>query len=101
MAHYSEQYPYLEHLLGAYFHQDCYDFGDTNEDILNDYVESNWPHQRLGLRADIERFLHAHPDDAFEAMTKRFSMSAYPQLDNMSMAKWLREVALRLKSLND
>ena len=88
-------------MLGGYFHQDCYDDDETVEDIIAECIKSNWPHTRLGLRADIERFLHRHPDDPLDAMRSLFSMSATPQLDNESMAQWLRELVLKLKATDD
>ncbi|MBL8310195.1 MAG: hypothetical protein JNL19_07225 [Burkholderiales bacterium] len=89
---------YLQNLLGGYFHQDCFEFGQTVDDIVDDYIDTNWPYDRLGLRADIQRLLHLHPDDTFDAMDRLFSMNAYPQLDNESMARWLRELVLKLKA---
>ena len=97
MSRNHDDYYYLDGMLG-YFHQDAYSFGDTNEDIIAEYIKTNWPYDRLGLRADIQRFLHRQPDDSFDAMIKIFSMTAYPQLDNQSMAQWLREVVVKLKA---
>jgi hypothetical protein len=96
MAHDHGGYHYLNDLLSGYFHQDCYDDGATNDDIVNEYVKTNWPYDRLGLRADIERFLHAHPDDSFDEMKRIFSMSAYPELDNERMKQWLATVVKQL-----
>lgn len=101
MSRNHDAYYYLDAMLGGYFHQDCYDDGQTVEDIINEYIKTNWPYTRLGLRADIERLLHLHPSDAFDAMNRLFSMNAYPQLDNESMARWLREVVLKLKATDD
>jgi hypothetical protein len=95
MSRNHDGYYYLDGMLG-YFHQDCAMNGETVEDIINEYIKTNWPYDRLGLRADIARFLHRHPDDPFDAMVKLFSMNAYPQPDNESMSNWLREVSMRL-----
>jgi CdiI immunity protein len=98
MSNDCDSYHYLPEMLGGYFHQDCYAAGVTNDDIIDEYIKTNWSYDRLGLRADIERLLHLHPDDAFDAMRRMFSMNAYPELDNTSMARWLRGVLLRLKA---
>ncbi len=96
-----DAYYYLDHILGSYFHQDCLDDGQTVEAIIADYIKTHGPYDRLGLRADIQRLLHMHPDDPFDAMEKLFSMDVSPQLDNESMAQWLRELVLKLKATDD
>lgn len=96
-----DTYRYLQEVLGGYFHQDCYAGGSTNADIIDEYIRTNRTYDRLGLRADIERMLHLHPDDTFDVMESLFSMNAYPEPDNKSMARWLGEVVLRLKATED
>jgi hypothetical protein len=71
----AETYPYLAQLLGAYFHQDCYDDGSDDEAILADFVATNHDYDVLGTRADIDRFLHQHRDDALTAVEKLFQPS--------------------------
>ncbi len=93
-----DSYYYLDDMLGSYFHQDCYDDDETVEDIVAEYIKAAWPYERLGLRADIERFLHRYPNDPLDAMRKFFRNDATPQLDNESMARWLRELVLKLKA---
>ena len=56
-------YPYLAHLFSAYFHQDALDDGATDDDIIHEFVASSHPHDVLGVRADILRFLHHHSQD--------------------------------------
>ena len=94
---YSRQFLCFERFIGEYFHKDCYANGDTNDEIVEAYIRSNWPYQRLGLRADIERFLHENANDALDALNREFYLGAYPQPDNLSMANWLRAVASRLR----
>jgi CdiI immunity protein len=86
MSRNHDDYYYLSGMLG-YFHQDAHIFGDTNDDIIAEYIKTSWPYERLGLRADIERFSRKHPNDSFDAMTNLFSM-----------AKWLSKVVLKLKA---
>ncbi len=93
MSESAEEYPYLTNLLGAYFHQDCYDHGDTDEDIINDYVNSTRSDQRNGLRSDIDRFLRTYSQNLIDAVDRIFSPDVQLATDNAAMAHWLREVA--------
>lgn len=68
-----EPYPSLKHFLGGYFHQDCYDAGDTDEDIVRDFVDTTWDYQRFGLIADIHRILHQHGNDLLKALDQAFA----------------------------
>jgi len=70
-----ESYPYLAQLLGAYFHQDCYDDGDDDDAILNQFITTNHDYDILGTRADIARFLEDHRHDARAAMEQLFHSS--------------------------
>jgi len=56
----SDPYPYLEHLLAAYFHQDAFDDGETDEEIIRVFKTTSRAYEVLGARADIERFLAQH-----------------------------------------
>lgn len=60
----AHQYPYLAHLLSAYFHQDALDDGQTDDDIVRDFAETSHPYDVLGTRADILRLLHQHSTDS-------------------------------------
>lgn len=94
-AHF-ESYPYLAHLLGAYFHQDCYDDGETDAEIIADFIASTWPYQRLGTRADIERLLHQHADDLLTAINALFQPDIEMPGTATETADWLRGIAARL-----
>jgi hypothetical protein len=94
----AENYPYLANLLGAYFHQDCYDYGDTNHDIIDDYVNSTRTDQRCGLRLDIDKFLRTYPQNLIDAMDRIFSPDVLLAPNDANMAQWLREVAERVKA---
>ena len=61
--HNAHPYPYLAHLLGAYFHQDALDDGQSADDIVRDFAETSHAYDVLGARADILRFLHQHSTD--------------------------------------
>jgi hypothetical protein len=85
-------YPYLAHLLGAYFHQDALDDGRTDEDIFRDFVETSQAHDILGARADILRLLHDHPSD--EGILRRlhglFKLELSIGSTDLEAADWLR-----------
>jgi hypothetical protein len=59
----SDPYPYLDHLLGGYFHQDAYELGHSDEEIVHEFKSHARDYELLGLRADILRYLHLHDDD--------------------------------------
>ena len=92
----AETYPYLAHLLGAYFHQDCYDDGETDAEIIADFIASTWPYQRLGTRADIERLLHQHADDLLVTINTLFKPDIEMPSPHEATADWLRAVAAKL-----
>lgn len=60
----SDSYPYLDFMLGSYFHQDAYDDGDSDVDIVKNFLKTTHPYEQLGVRADIMRFLHLNRDSA-------------------------------------
>jgi hypothetical protein len=56
----TDPYPYLDHLLGSYFHQDALDDGETAEQIIEQFKATSHAYEVLGTRADIARFLALH-----------------------------------------
>ena len=89
---YLEPFPYLSTLLGGYFHQDCYDDGATDEDIMREFRKTSWDYQRLGVRADIRRLLHQHGDHLLEAIQEAFAPAIIiGQTDDEARA-WLQKI---------
>lgn len=88
----ADSFPYLETLLGGYFHQDCYDFGETDEDIIRAFNKSSWEYQRLGARADIKRLLHEHPDDLLTAVQEIFQPSVTVGETDPEAREWLMKI---------
>jgi hypothetical protein len=82
-------YPYLDQLLGGYFHQDAYVDGDTDESILANYIQTSWDYQRLGVRADILRFLHNHPSETKQAVESTFQPDITVGKDDAAVRYWL------------
>jgi hypothetical protein len=56
----TDPYPYLDHLLGSYFHQDAFDDGDTDEQIIEQFKTTSHAYEVLGVRADIQRYMAQH-----------------------------------------
>jgi hypothetical protein len=51
---------------------DCYVDCASNEDIVREFIQTNWLYERLSLRADIERLLYLRAEDLFDAMKSFF-----------------------------
>lgn len=87
-------YPYLAHLLSAYFHQDALDDGQTDDEIVREFAETSHPHDVLGTRADILRFLHQHSADV--GLLESFNQTFKPELsigtNDAEARTWLTRV---------
>jgi len=94
----SESYPHLTSLLGGYFHQDCYEFGDTDEDILREFIRSSNPEQRRGVRTDLRRFLHDHSTQLLEAIHATFTPDIIIGETDEDVRAWLLMVETALGS---
>jgi hypothetical protein len=92
-----ESYPYLSTLLGGYFHQDAYDDGATEEDIVRDFIGSSWDYQRLGIRADIKRLLHEHDDHLLEAIQQAFRPAVIVGRNDDEARAWLLKIERMLE----
>lgn len=84
-----QPYPYLSELLGGYFHQDCFDDGDSDEDIIREFIRTSHAYQRLGVRADTQRFLHQHRGELLEAIEKAFAPCVILGKTEEELAAWL------------
>lgn len=85
-------FPYLGDFLGGYFHQDAYDDGQDDDAIIADFKSSSWPFQRLGVRADIGRFLHEHREHVLAALERTFSPGVTIARNNDEARTWLQKV---------
>lgn len=72
----TDPYPYLSHLLSAFFHQDAFDDGETSDDVLRDFRRVAQPYEATGVQADIERFLHQNS----EKLLRSFEHTFHPDL---------------------
>lgn len=92
MVHpYSDQYPYLDHLLGGYFHQDFDLVGDVPE-VLAEFVAVQRPEVVWAVLADIRRFLNYRSNDLDAAFHRIFRPSIDPAGWGKTTAEWLRWV---------
>jgi hypothetical protein len=87
-----ESYPYLSDLLGGYFHQDAYDDDATHESIMQTFRESSWDYQRLGVRADIKRFIHQHADNLLTDFKETFEPDIIVGESNEDTRAWLMKI---------
>ena len=90
-------FPYLEALVGGYFHQDCYASGVTVDDTLRDFRSTSHDYQRLGVRADIHRLLHEHRDQLLYVIEKTLQPSIIIGETRAEAEAWLSKVANALE----
>ncbi len=92
-----QQFPYLDQLLGGYFHQDMSIHGDTVEDIVAAFrADSDPPYWRI-VREDIRRFL-AQPEDD-EELTQDFLRTFHPDLIERPWGLTIRQFLERVDQL--
>ena len=89
---YIQQYPYLSELLGGYFHQDAFDDAETDDDVIRDFIQTSHAYQRLGVRADVQRFLHQHRGELVKAVEKAFAPSVVLWENEEELEAWLRKI---------
>jgi hypothetical protein len=91
---YLESYPYLDSLVGGWFHQDFDLDGNTLEEIVASYKKSAPPEDWMGVRADIQRFLRQHETPRLsEDFMRLFQPGTDPESWGMSAAQWLTRIA--------
>lgn len=91
-----EDYPYLNELLGGYFHQDAFDSAGSVEEIIADFKTSSWDYQRLGVRADIRRLIHQHADGLLDLVQQAFSPQVIIGRNDAEARAWLLQIEAAL-----
>ena len=91
-----DAYPYLSDLLGGYFHQDCYDAGATDQQIVEDFMKCSWEYRRLGLRADLLRFVHLHEGQLVDAVQEAFAPNVILGETETEVREWMLRVQRQL-----
>ncbi|MGH3348075.1 MAG: contact-dependent growth inhibition system immunity protein [Nocardioides sp.] len=91
------QTPALEHLMGAYFHEDWTFSGDTHMAVVDEFV-SDEPDMAITLPREIFHVLSETPDDAeLESLLDAMGCDVYPQPREDSYRTWLRKIAERVQ----
>lgn len=96
-SHINSDYTYLDQFINAYFHQDCYDEGETDEQIMAEYMRVTSQEEKKALEADIITFL-ADSKDAYQRVLSLFSPSIILGDNNEQVRIWLQR---RLKQLQN
>ena len=87
-----QHYPYLSELVGGYFHQDAYDDGESDENVIRDFIKTSHAYQRLGVRADVQRFLHQHRGELLKALEKAFAPGVVLGESEEELEAWLHKL---------
>jgi hypothetical protein len=79
--HFLYSYPYLDGLLGGYFHQDFDHDGKTQlNQIIPDYKSSAHPEEIMGTKADIKRFIR-YFGETDEVLREMYNTLFRPDVD--------------------
>jgi hypothetical protein len=89
MDMYLEAFPYLDHFIGAYMHQDWQLFGNTVEEVVASFVKVSDADESHGLKMDIKRFVNYKGNDLDREYQRLFSGSVEPSSWDMSTREWL------------
>ena len=90
-------YPHLDRLLGGYFHQDCYDDGESDGDIVANYIDTQSEAAVAATLRDIERFVADHPTGMLTAFERAFNPSILIGENDGEAKDWLTTIASRLR----
>lgn len=93
-----QHYPYLSELLGGYFHQDAFDDGESDDDVIRDFIATSHAYQRLGVRADVQRFLLQHRGELMKAWEVAFAPSVTLAENEEELAAWLGKLDMILSA---
>lgn len=86
---YLEQFPYLDHLLGAWFHQDFELEGDV-EQIISKFVAVTRSEEVWAVIADIRRFVAYRHNDSEDAFLRLFPGAVLPSGWGLTTIEWLQ-----------
>ena len=90
--------PALEHLMGAYFHQDFHDLYGGAWQTLEAFAADS-PDEATRLPAEIAFVLSAHSsDDALEGYLDELGCEYRPQPGEGGYRGWLEEIARRVSA---
>lgn len=84
--------PYLDELMGAYFHQDYMLIAETIEGLIEDYLKSAPAAEVAGVRQDIDRLRREHADDLDEEFLRRYGFGFDPKLWDLTAEAFLSKL---------
>jgi hypothetical protein len=92
-------YPFLDALIGGWFHQDFDIEGDTLEAVIAAYKKIDAPEDWADARADIKSLLGRYGDsDLSREFIRLFEPGVAPEAWGMSTRQWLRRIQELLRS---
>jgi hypothetical protein len=87
--------PALEHLMGAYFHQDFHDLYGGVWETLEAFAADS-PNEACRLPGEIAGLLGSHPsEDAIDDYLDRLGCEYQPRPEDGGYRGWLEEIARR------
>jgi hypothetical protein len=89
---YFDSYPYLDSLIGGWFHQDLDLEGDTLEEILENYKKGSPPDDWPGVRADILRLIRNSGENLDSEFIRLLQPSVDPAGWGMTTRDWLMRI---------
>jgi CdiI immunity protein len=90
---YIESFPYLDALVGGWFHQDFDLEGDTLEEVVAAFKKSSPSEDWLGTKADIKRFLRTREEHEINAdFVRLFQPGVDPVAWSGSTQNWLTAI---------
>lgn len=88
-------YPSLQHLLGAYFHQDCFDDSPDADAVLRDYLRDSSIQKIAATLSDVRQLLGQEKDEEALAATLLGLGSFYlPAADGLTSKQWLERLVV-------
>jgi hypothetical protein len=86
-------YPFLDALMGGWFHQDFDIAGDTLEAVIASYKKVDAPEDWADTRVDIERLLGRYGDQELtRELIRLFEPDVDPEAWGMSTRQWLMRI---------
>ncbi|MBV8962819.1 MAG: hypothetical protein JOY97_06965 [Hyphomicrobiales bacterium] len=91
-------YPYLNYLIGGYFHQDWDIAGDTLDAVIALFKDEHAAEDWTEIRGDIGRLLNRYDDAALpQEFIRLFRPDIDPEAWSGSTRKWLTQVEALLR----
>lgn len=90
---YIDSFPYLDALVGGWFHQDVDLAGGTLEEVVAAFKKSSPSEDWLGTKADIKRFLRTRGEEEIDAdFVRLFQRGGDPIAWSGTTRSWLLKI---------